>query len=300
MTLLGPALVAAALWAGPATAGEDVWLLEQARAAMLRLGSEPWSGDVGEALAASRPVPATDPVVTELAPLLAQAAAREPRGPAPSPRDAPVPRPGWRLAWLDLDGDGQPEIVLAGGSSPAPYHAVFERVGGAWRFRHDGPFRFLGAATHRGHLHLLSVFDGYGVDGPRLAVDTLDPTGRSKQHLVFSLMEWPTGTAASAPISGCTTVRTTALRSTAVRDDRPTDRGTETLAPGNVFQTLAVGSTGWVLQTARGEDGEPWSLCCFVGEADAPLRPRTLHRRALASSGRVLVGWVRTRDLTMR
>ena len=113
-------------------------------------------------------------------------------------------------------------------------------------------------------------------------------------------MEWPKGMAASAPISECTTARTTALRSTAVRDDRPTDRGMETLAPGNVFQTLAAGSTGWVLQTARGEDGEPWSLCCFVGDVAAPLRPRALHRRALTSSGRVLVGWVRTRDLTMR
>ena len=300
MTLLGPALAAAALLAGPVTAGEDLWLLDQARAAILRPGSDRWSGDVAEALAAARPLPATDPIVAELAPLLAEAAAREPRGLFPSPRNAPVPRPGWRLAWLDLDGDGQPEIVLAGGSSPAPYYAVFDRVGTAWRFLHDAPFRFLGAATHRGHLHLLSVFDGYGVEGPRLAVDTIDSTGRSKQHLVFSLMEWPTAPTASAPASECTTARTTALRSTAVRDDHPTDRGMKALAPGNVFQTLAVGSTGWVLQIVRGEDGEPWSLCCFVGEAAAPLRPRTLHRRALASSGRVLVGWVRTRDLTMR
>ena len=300
MTLLGPALAAAALLAGPVTAGEDLWLLEQARAAILRPGSDRWSGDVAEALAAARPLPATDPIVAELAPLLAEAAAREPRGLFPSPRNAPVPRPGWRLAWLDLDGDGQPEIVLAGGSSPAPYYAVFDRVGTAWRFLHDAPFRFLGAATDRGRLHLLGVFDGYGVDGPRLAFDAIDSTGRSKQHLVFSLMEWPKGMAASAPISECTTARTTALRSTAVRDDRPTDRGMETLAPGNVFQTLAAGSTGWVLQTARGEDGEPWSLCCFVGDVAAPLRPRALHRRALTSSGRVLVGWVRTRDLTMR
>jgi hypothetical protein len=304
MTLLASVLAAAALSAGPATAGDDVWLLEQARAPILRLGSERWSGDVAEALAAARPLPATDPVVAELAPLLAEAAVREPRGPAPAPLNAPVPRPGWRLAWLDLDGDGEPEIVLAGGSSPAPYYAVFDRVGTAWRLLHDAPFRFLSAATHGGRLHLLSVFDGYGVAGSRLAVDTIDSTGRSKQHLVFSLMEWPatgtTGATASAPVSGCTTARTTALRSTAVRDDHPTDRGTETLAPGNVFQTLAAGSTGWVLQTVRGEDGEPWSLCCFVGEAAAPLHPRTLHRRALASSGRALVGWVRTRDLTMR
>ncbi len=237
MTLLAPALAAAALWAGPATAGEDVWLLEQARAAILRLGSERWSGDVAEALAAARPVLATDPVVAELAPLLAEAAAREPRGPAPSPRNAPVPRPGWRLAWLDLDGAGQPEIVLAGGSSPAPYYAVFDRAGTAWRFLHDAPFRFLGAATHRGRLHLLSVFDGYGLDGPRLAVDTIDSTGRAK-HLVFSLMEWPTGTNASGPVSGCTTTRTTALRATAVRDDHPADRGAETLAPGNARRRL--------------------------------------------------------------
>jgi hypothetical protein len=314
MTLLGPALAAAALFAGPGTAGEDVWLLEQARAAILRLGNEPWSGDVAEALGAARPLLATDPVVAELAPLLEEAAAREPVGlvrrldgrdsprperPAPSPR-APVLRPGWRLASLNLDGDGQPEIVLTGGSSPAPYYAVFDRVGTTWRFLHDAPLRFLGAAMHGGRLHLLGVFDGHGVDGPRLAVDTVDSTGRSKHHLVFSLLEWPTGTTASAPISGCTTARTTALRSTAVRDDHPTERGTETLAPGNVFQTLAAGSTGWVLQTVGGEDGEPWSLCCFVGEVAAPLRPRTLQRRALASSGHVLVGWVRTRDLTVR
>ncbi len=204
------------------------------------------------------------------------------RRPRCGSREGPHPPRARRLsharvggsAWLDLDGAGQPEIVLAGGSSPAPYYAVFERLGTSWRFLHDGPFRFLGAATHRGRLHLLSVFDGYGVDGPRLAVDTIDSTGRSKQHLVFSLMEWPTAATASAPVSECTTARTTALRSTAVRDDHPTDRGTETLASGNVFQTLAVGSTGWVLQTVRGEDGAPRSLCCFVGEAAAPLRPR--------------------------
>jgi hypothetical protein len=293
-------LAAVALLAGAATAGEDLWLLEQARAAILRLGSENWSGDVAEALASARPLRATDPVVAELAPLLAEAAVREPRGPAPSPRNAPVPRPGWRLAWLDLDGAVQPAIVLAGGSSPAPYYAVFGRVGTSWRFLHDAPFRFLGAATHHGRLHLLSVFDGYGVDGPMLAVDIIDSTGRSKQHLVFSLMEWPTGTTAPGSLSECTTARTTALRSRAVRDDHPTDRGMEALAPGNVFQTLAVGSTGWVLQTVRGEDGERWSLCCFVGEPAAPLRPRTLRRRPLASSGSVLVGWVRARDLTMR
>lgn len=300
MTILGAALAGAALLAGPATAPEDVWLLEQARASILRLGSERWSGDVAEGLAAARPLLATDPVVAELGPLLAQVAAREPRGPAPAPPNAPVPRPGWRFAWLDLDGAAKPAIVLAGGSSPAPYYAVFVRARTAWRVLHDAPLRFLGAATHRGRLHLLGVFDGYGVDGPSLAVDAIDSTGGSKRHLVFRLMEWPVGTTAPAPVSECATARTTALRSTAARDDHPTDRGTETLAPGNVFQTLSVGSTGWVLQTVRGEDGEPWSLCCFVGDAAAPLRPQTLHRRSLATAGSVLVGWVRTRDLTMR
>jgi hypothetical protein len=213
-----------------------------------------------------------------------------------------------------VDGDDKKDLVLVGGSSPAPYYAVLQRIvdkGHSWRVLHEARFRFLGSTSRAGRAYFFGVFDGYGVASPVLAIDSVatnDASGASKHQIRFDLLEWPTGKPEKDSIAVATATRVTKLRTAPRKDDKPADRGLNQQFPGNLFQTLAPGSTGWTLHIEKGRDGQDWALCCFVGtspmSSEQPVKemlvPRTLLRRPLTSVQNLLVGWVPTRDLAER
>jgi hypothetical protein len=89
-------------------------------------------------------------------------------------------------------------------------------------------------------------------------------------------------------------------------EDTPADRGLGIDFPGNVVQTLAPGSSGWVLGETVTTGGESWLLCCFTGEipwqdpelaADQILVPKRLVSRSLLEPQTLIVGWIAERDL---
>jgi hypothetical protein len=291
---------------------EDLWILLRAREWMFRLGSDEWSGDIAAGIKDAPALLGTDPALRELKPLLTSIATREPASIAPRQAPEQIPRPWWKLAWVDVDGDGKQEIVLAGGTSPAPYYAVFQHSEGAdlsWRILHEAPFRFLGSATHAGRIYLFGVFDGYGVDTPVLAIDSIAAAAQATDGRIrIDLPEWPEKNSEPAPIAVGTTTKVTKLRAQPKQDDKLTDRGMGSDLPGNLIQTLAAGSTGWVLYSQKGKDGQGWALCCFVGPSpmgsEHPLKemlaPRKLSRQPLTLAKNLIVGWIRARDLVER
>ena len=246
-----------ALETGSGLADEDLWVLAQARDKIFNRGNEEWSGDVASGIKDAPAIPAADPVLRELEPLLRSIIGREPAGIAPRQTPDQIPQPWWRFAWWDVDGDDKKEIVLAAGTSPAPYYAVFQRAEGgqSWRILHEARLRFLGSASHSGRAYFFGVFDGYGVASPVLAIDSVatnHAAGASKQELRFDLREWPAGHPGRHSIAVATTARATKLRTAPRKDDKPTDNGMGGEFPGNLFQTLAPGSTGWTLDSREG------------------------------------------------
>ncbi|HSM92996.1 MAG TPA: hypothetical protein VLT47_08895 [Anaeromyxobacteraceae bacterium] len=312
----GPPVPAISAMPTAAQDEEDRWVLLRSRQWMARVGlgsGSGWDGDVAAGIRDAAPLSPTDPLVRELEPLLRRVASEAPPGLAPAREPGPIPDPGWTLAWRDVDGDGRQEIVVAGGTSPAPFYAVIQRAEpdgrSSWRILHQAPFRFLGASTHAGHLFLFGAFDGYGVAGAALAVDRVDASNAgpaSSGQVLFELPGWEAGPLAAEPtIVGCTTARRTKLRAAPRRDDMPREDGLGGHLPGNLLQTIEKGSTGWSLDSAKGPGGQRWTLCFFVGsspmESERPekamSRPLKAKRAPLAAGGRVLVGWVPSADL---
>jgi hypothetical protein len=298
---------------------EDRWVFLRARHWMARIGiagDDGWDGDVAAGLRDAAPLAPENPLIPELRPLLRSVAREAPKGLVAQEEEGPIPGPGWTLAWLDVDGDGSRELVVAGGTSPAPFFAVLQRSStegrGAWRRLHAAPFRFLGAEAHAGHLHFFGAFDGYGVAGPALAVDRVDSAGSgppSSSRLLFNMPGWdPRRLGTEAKVEGCTTARRTKLRTEPLRDDAPREDGLGAHLPGNLFQAIEKGATGWRLDSTKGPGGQRWTLCFFAGPSpleferpvEAMLRPLKASPGPLAPGARVLVGWVPSGDLLPR
>jgi hypothetical protein len=292
---------------------EDRWLLLRAREWMARIGLSEggWDGDVAAGLRDAGPLPPTDPLIRELEPLLRTVARDAPLGLFRPQGPVPVPDPSWTFAWLDVDGDGRREIVLAGGTGPAPFYAVLQSVQAegrvTWRILHRAPFRFLGAAAHAGRVHFFGAFDGYGIEGAALTVDTVDPSSApTGRRLRLDLPGWDARPLApGTTVEDCTTARRTKLRTEPRVDDAPREDGLGGSFAGNLLQTLEKGSTGWRLDAEKGTDGRVWALCFFVGPSPRNLHqtdremasPRRLTRAPLAPGESVIVGWVAVENL---
>jgi len=291
---------------------DDRWLLQQARESMFKVGIE-HSGDDTVGLTGAVALSPTDPQVRELEPLLDAVARAAPKGIVAGDRPNPEQ---WRYAWLDIDGDGRREILLTGGTGPAPFYALLKQGRGdaptSWRILHQAPFRFLGVSLRAGTIYLFGGFDGYGVLNPSLVVDRIENNSAATsptKRLVFDLLGWDSNAQiAKTSVRACSTTKQTTLRTGPERDDQPVETGLGDDLPGNLFQTLAAGSTGWKLAAARDPEGPGWSLCCFVGtsplDAEEPgkemLVPKRLIRKPLVSVTTLLVGWVPSDDLAER
>ncbi len=293
------------------TTVDESWLLAQVPQALAKLG-DPWDGATDAALEGTRALTPDDPMWRELTPLFATLAQREPKGIAPRSIPCQKTCPWWKLASVDLDHDGQPEIVMTGGNGPAPYFAVLQRLNVSpkpnWRILYDAPFRYLGATTHDTGLYLFAGFDGYGVASPTIMIARIDAPNSDKPtpcRWQFNLLEaLPNKLPTTVDAIPATTLRQTQLRTTPMVDDAPNDRGLGEVFPGNLFQTLTQASSGWCWSTPEADPERDWSLCLFVGNSPlgrpkpraAMLKARKLVRMPLTCGSEFLVGWLRVSD----
>ena len=107
----------------------------------------------------------------------------------------------------------------------------------------------------------------------------------------------------------CTTVRDTGFRTSPEIDNTAHESGMGFNWPGNLYQELAEGSSGWLLNRTKNQKGEQWSLVVFPDPMrktgyDDPMKlintPKKVCRTSLTGDSLktiFIVGWVKTRDL---
>jgi hypothetical protein len=160
-------------------------------------------------------------------------------------------------------------------------------------------------------LVFLSALDALGVERNNgLSIRSCGLQGNDPcPELVFLWVGELEGVAAKGGATPCATRRDTALRTGPQVDNSPQESGMGFDWPGNLYQMLAKGSTGWRLDKTHGSNATSWSLVVFPAppvqardqdpkQISIPKLARRLPLPGDRPTTDLLVGWIKTTDLS--
>ncbi|MBN2498555.1 MAG: hypothetical protein JXR96_28450 [Deltaproteobacteria bacterium] len=281
--------------------GDPRWYLAQLRLWLSRPCGPGRACETWQAVAGRPAVEASDPLYRKHARLFSKGCRLS--------GERPPALPAGKLVRWDVDGDGRPELVFAGGCTPEPYFVILTASGDAFAAWRDFPARLLGISLHERRLVLMAAREGYGVarDSSFVLWDCEPRDASTCRELVFRWAGEISGPLPESDIRPCSLARDAALRTGPRVDDRPEESGMGFEWPGNLYQMLAAGSSGWVLHLRRGADGGTWALAVFQAPADAPRDPLAAIERphragppvcpGPGSRAEYILGWIRSDDL---
>lgn len=213
------------------------------------------------------------------------------------------PQPNGPLWDVDLDGDRIPERLFSGGCSPDPYTVALKRGPRGWGVWYSAEGLLLATRSMRGGVVFASAREGYGVSREKvLTLALVQPDGKLAQRARFSAVGEQRVELASTRAGPCAVRQRTDLRIDPKVRTALEESGMGFDYPGNLLQTLASGSRGLSLGSARG-----WRLCAFA-HPPAPLAPedsvKAMRTPALLTltpePSELLVGWVQESALEQR
>ena len=283
---------------------DQAWQFEQLRTWAPEPDEAIWVGDTSIGAAGHPEIPSDDPLYKKLSNKFSKATGIV-------PLDKPPLVPIGKLVWWDVDNDGTKDIVFAGGASMSPYFVILKEVGDKWDVWQDCRGKLLTIFIKDNQVIMIASIDGYGVERDRelkIYRCNLFETG-SCMEVTFRWTGDLGGPTRQGTVNTCTTVRDTGLRISPEVDNTPYESGMGFDWPGNLYQELAEGSSGWILNKTRDQKGEQWSLVVFPDpmteiDNDEPLKaiitPMKVCRTSPtgdSSKTKFIVGWVKTSDL---
>lgn len=172
----------------------------------------------------------------------------------------------------DGNGNGDEELVFAGGCDPEPFFVIFHWRNGGWKQWHRQSGRLIKIFHQFDITTIVSLVDGYGVSRDawvsivryegRLpavttrfrAVEPLDPVDDGTVAAIGLADGWPDSVVTVEAKAGV------ALRAAAVVNDRPDESGMGFDYPGNLIQKYGKKSRAIVMREKNGVDNRNWLL----------------------------------------